>query len=89
MKAGRSEGLKNDGAKLDEKLGEPTVSHVKQQAATTAVTSLDWLRDAYPLEAAQALRATGQEGFSARLTKESNARRTDGTMVPSDLATAM
>jgi hypothetical protein len=54
VKAGRSEGLKNDGAKLNEKLGKPTASHVKQQAATTAVTSLVWLRDAHPLEAAQA-----------------------------------
>lgn len=29
-------------------------SHVKQQAATTAVTSLDWLNEAQPLKAGQA-----------------------------------
>jgi hypothetical protein len=29
-------------------------SHVKQQAATTPVTSLDWLSDAHPLKAGQA-----------------------------------
>jgi hypothetical protein len=54
VKTGRSEGLKNDGAKLNEKLGKPTASHVKRQAATTTVTNLDWLRDAHPLEAGQA-----------------------------------
>jgi hypothetical protein len=55
VKAGRSEGLKNDGTKLNEKLGKLTESHVKQQAATTTVTSLIWLSDAHLLEARQAL----------------------------------
>jgi hypothetical protein len=60
VKAERSEGLKNDRAKLNEKLEEHAVSHVKQREATTAVTNPDWQSNAQPLEAGQARRAQGK-----------------------------
>jgi hypothetical protein len=48
-------------------------SHVKQQAATTAVTSLDWLSTPNRWRRGKRRESHGKESTPAQLTKESNA----------------